>query len=82
MTKLEIAQNEIRAIFTNEIECLYESTPFKLQGSRIMVWGRQIRLAGINEAAGRWCESTINYAIYPDGYWEQIGLGTNSEWQS
>lgn len=74
MTKLEAALAEIRAVFANEIECLYETDAHKLSGSRIVIFGRQIRLALKD---GRTCESTINYAIHTDGYWEQVGLAVN-----
>ena len=45
-----------------------------------MIWAREIRLAGLNNAAGLTCVCTINYAIHPDGYWEQVGLATSTPW--
>lgn len=80
MTRLETAQNEIRAIFANEVECIYETTPRKLLGSRYYIWAREIRLAGLNKADGKTCVATINYAIHSDGYWEQIGLAGSTDW--
>lgn len=81
MTKLETAKNEIRAIFPNEIECVYETDGQKLDGSRIVIWAREIVLAGMNQAAGMVCISVINYAIHPNGYWEQVGLSHSSDWR-
>lgn len=77
-TKLQAAQAEIRAVFTNEIETIYETEAHKLDRSRIVIWARHIRLQ-LND--GRTCESTINYAIHPDGYWEQIGLAVNHDYR-
>lgn len=79
---IETAQTEIRAIFSNEVECIYESEPAQLaNGVQVWIWAREIRLAGMNTAQGKTCVSVVNYAIHSDGYWEQIGIGHNSEWQ-
>ena len=80
MPGFEAAKNEIRAIFPNEVECVYETEGKKLDRSRTVIWAREIVLAGMNQAEGMVCISVINYAIYPDGYWEQVGLSHSSDW--
>jgi hypothetical protein len=77
---IEAAKAEIRAVFSNEIETIYETDGQKLDRSKIVIWAREIRLAGMNNAAGLTCVCTINYAIHPDGYWEQVGLATSTPW--
>jgi hypothetical protein len=77
---IEAAKAEIRAQFPNAVETLYESEGCPLTNSEIVIWAREVRLAGMNAAAGKTCVCTINYAIHPDGYWEQVGLSASTPW--
>ena len=77
MTTIAASQDEIRAIFSNELECLDEYT--QALGDFIL-FHRTIRLQGMNKAEGRTCVSYIVYAIHPDGYWEQCACH-NEGWK-
>lgn len=71
MTKLETAKAETRAIFSNELECLSENEQ-RPERSRLVIFERVIRLAGMNAAEGKTCIAHLVYAIHADGYWEQV----------
>lgn len=80
MTKRETAKAEIRAIFSNELECLSECEA-KPERSTLLIFSRTVRLALMGAGEGKTCVSHIVYAIHRDGYWEQVSAH-NGEWEA